>query len=185
MSKKRWVIGLVGAAAVVFLGAYAVSPVFAARALVADAKAGDVQGLERRVDFPAVREDLKAQLQDRARRELGDDRLSGSLAGLGILLAPTVIDMAVDAVVTPQAIATIVRTAEAPKPEDALRGREAPPQPSESEGSDTEVRYSYRDLNTFGARVFDPAEPDQSVDLVMSRQGLFNWRLTRVVLPRG
>ncbi|WP_122466026.1 DUF2939 domain-containing protein [Brevundimonas lutea] len=183
MAKKRVVFGLVGLAVVAFVGVYTVSPVFAARALVADARSGDVEGLERRVDFPAVREDLKAQLQDRLRRELGDDRLSGSLAGLGLLLAPALIDGAVDAVVTPDAIAAIVRTAEAPDPGAAVPAPEAA-NPSELE-DETEVRYSYRDLNTFGARVFDPAEPDQSVDLIMTRQGLFAWRLTRVVLPEA
>ncbi len=183
MAKKRVVFGLVGLALVAFVVAYAASPVLAARALVADAKSGDVEGLERRVDFPAVREDLKAQLQDRLRRELGDDRLSGSLAGLGMLLAPALIDGAVEAVITPDAIAAIVRTAEAPDPGEAAPVPEAA-DPAESE-DDIEVRYSYRDLNTFGARVFDPVEPEQSVDLIMTRQGLFDWRLTRVVLPEA
>ncbi len=184
MAKKRIVFGIIGLALAGFIAAYALSPVFAARALVEDARAGDVAGLERRVDFPAVREDLKGQLRDRLRREAGtDDRLGSALGGLGMLLAPALIDGAVEAVVTPEAIAAIVRTAQAPTPREAARGE--PPAVDTETPRRTEVLYSYRDLNTFGVRVFDPAAPDQSVDLVMGRHGLFDWRLTRVVLPQS
>lgn len=178
-ARKRLIAGAVLALVAVFLLAYGLSPVFAAQGLVSAARAGDVAGLERRVDFPAVREDLKVQLRERLSRELTHDaRLGGALADLGMMLAPALVDGAVETVVTPANLAALVRTAETPR-----SGEPAEAPPSEDEGPDTEVRYSYRDLNTFGARVFDPSRPEQSVDLVMTRRGLFDWKLSRVVLP--
>ena len=168
-----------------FVVAWAASPVFAVKGLVHAARQGDEAGLERHVDFPAVRQDLKLQLRDRLLNELRNDPelRDNPWAGLGLALVPAMVDGAVDVFVTPQAISAMVRNAEAPEP--TLPGQDLPdaPPPPETTDRDAKVRYSYRDMNTFGARVTDPDRPDQSIDLLMQRQGLFGWKLTKIVLP--
>ena len=63
----RLIAILIGA----FLVAYFASPVFAVRSLINAARTGDEARLERLVDFPAVRDDLMAQLNAQLVRRFG------------------------------------------------------------------------------------------------------------------
>lgn len=100
----------------VFVLAYAVSPILAARSLVQAAKTGDEQALERQVDFPAFRASLKDELSARMFAEMRKDDRLGGLSGLGMMLAPTLVSGAVDAFVTPQAISAMVQEGQRPSP---------------------------------------------------------------------
>jgi hypothetical protein len=183
---KTWIIRLALAAVALAALAWLAAPVFAVKGLIHAARAGDAHGLERHVDFPAVREDLKLQLRSRLVDHLRDDpeMARNPWAGLGLALAPALVDGAVDAFITPQAIGAMVRSAEAPEP--IIAGERLPgaePSAPQDDDEDVSIRYSYRDINTFGARVIDPDRPDQPIDFLMTRQGLFAWKLTRIVLP--
>lgn len=175
---KRLLTGL-GIAVVVALGiAWAASPVFAGQALIQAAKAGDEARLEQLVDFPALRQSLKdefnAELVARMRR---DPRVVESgLGGLGMMLAPMLLSGAVDAVVTPQGVAAMVRSGEAPDPT-----RDAPSSPSaEDEGEDIHQAWGYRDLNTFAITLTQREQPDEHLALLLKRHGLFGWKLAAV-----
>lgn len=181
MSKKL-IVGL-SVVAAVFLAAYFVSPVLAVRGLTEAARTGDEAALRQRVDFPAFRaslkEELNAELMVRMRADPRSD--NPVLSGLGMLLAPSLVSGAVDAFVTPQAIATMVRSARAPDPID----RPEPAEPAEpsAQGRDT-VRQSwaYRDLDTFAVTLTNSEHPDQHLALLMERRGLFSWKLAGIDL---
>jgi hypothetical protein len=113
------------------------------------------------------------------RRDLG--RKDSALSGLGMMLAPVLVSGAVDAFVTPQAVAAMVQTAEAPDPTDRQ-----PPEPRAADGED-DIRqsYSYRGLNTFVVTLTDPDHADEPLDLLMERRGLFGWKLAGVDLPEA
>ncbi len=173
-----WLVlgGAVAAAAV-----YVAAPVLAARELVAAAKAGDAAGLERRVDFPAFRESLKDELNARLMREMrdSDDRAGRALA---MLFGPALVSGVVDAFVTPEAIAVMVREGEPPAP-DLEGGAAAPAEPET--GPDERVRQSYgfRDLNTFTVTLSRDDRPETPVVLLMQRRGLIDWKLAGIDLP--
>ena len=114
MKRRLWA-GLAMAAVVVFLGAYALSPVFAAHALIQAGKRGDAETLNRLVDFPAFRASLKEELNQALAEEMRDrgGEAGDVLAGLGMLLAPALVSGAVDTLVTPEAIGQMVRSGEA------------------------------------------------------------------------
>jgi hypothetical protein len=173
-------IGAAAVVAVVLVGAWALSPVFAVRALTQAAKAGDEAALRRLVDFPAFRDSLKDELNASFVASMRDDpRASdGGLSALGMLLAPALVSGAVDAFVTPQAIAAMVETAEGPQPA-RLDGSEA-----EAKNGDKDIRQSwaYRDLNTFAVTLSDRDEPGDRLALLMERRGLFGWELAGVDL---
>ncbi|CAN5249935.1 DUF2939 domain-containing protein [soil metagenome] len=181
---RKLVTGLVLVLAIAGLALFAASPMFAVRNLIAAAKAGDEAQLNRQVDFPAFRTSLKealnARLVDQMRADLGDR--GGALGGLGMLLAPSLIGGAVDAFVTPQAVAAMVREGEAPGARDLARGRVTPA----DNAPNTRVRqsYSYRDVNTFAVRLTRDDQPDDHIDLLMERRGPFTWKLAGVDLPR-
>jgi len=176
---------LVAIVVVAFAAAYLGSPVLASQALVKAAKAGDEAALDRLVDFPAFRTSLKEELNARLvaemRADLGDNDRGNVLSGLGMILAPSLISGAVDAFVNAPAIASMVRTAEAPA--TTPTGRVTPP-PAEKATDEDKVRrsYGYRDLNTFVVTLRRDDKPNEQVDLLMQRRGLFAWKLAGIDL---
>ena len=74
----------------------------------------------------------------------------------------------------------MVRTAREPDPADIV-SRATP----ESTEQDRDIRqsYGYRDLNTFVLSLTDPDRPDETLKLLLTRHGLFGWKLSGVDLP--
>ncbi len=179
---KGWARGLLILSAVAVVVAYLAMPILTVRALVRAAETGDEAALERLVDFSAFRESLKEQLTGRLMAEMREDEGTddSALAGLGMLFGPMLVDGAVDMLVTPQAIAAMVETAEAPDPTDGVT-------PAEAEGEDAEIRksYGYRDLNTFVLGLTDPQRPEETLNLLLKRDGPFGWTLAGVELPEA
>lgn len=173
---RKLVLALVIAGLVIAV--LAVSPVFAARSLIAAAERGDVDALERQVDFPALRESLKDELNAELRREMGRRaaEADSALAGLGMMLAPTLMASAVDALVTPDGVAAMVRSGDAPRPEQGQ------PAPTAGDGDDVRQSYGYRDLNTFAITLTDRDHPDRPLSLLMTRRNLIGWKLSGVDL---
>lgn len=179
MSKTVKAIITAGALAVAAL--WAAAPVFAAQSLVRAARAGDQTDLRRLVDFPAFRQSLKdelnAHLVAQMREKTGGD---SALSGLGMLLAPTVVSGAVDALITPQAISAMVRTGEAPKPSTVLKD-----EPPQADRSEVKLGYGYRDLNTFAVTLTRADRPGEPVVLLMERRGIVDWKLAGIDLPEA
>ena len=89
---------------------------------------------------------------------------------------------AVDAVVTPQVVAHMVTTAEAPE----ATGRPAPePAAGPSGGKDIHQAWGYRSLNEFAVTLTDRDRPDDQLALIMERRGLFDWKLAAVDIQSG
>lgn len=176
--KTRLLTGGAIAAVAVLLIVWVASPVLAGQALIRAAKAGDEQALDRLVDFPALRSSLKTELNDEVVNRVGHDpRVERSgLGGLGMILAPMLLGGAVDAVVTPQGVAAMVRTGEAPDPT-------APPKKaSGDDGSDVHQSWGYRDFDTFAITLTQRKDPDRRLALLLDRRGLFGWKLAGVDL---
>lgn len=179
MSKKL-LTGVALAAVVLFAAAWGLAPIFAGQALIRAAKAGDAAKLEQLVDFPALRASLKEELNQELITRMGrDPRVAESgLGGLGMMLAPMILSGAIDTVVTPQVLAEMVTTAEAPDP-----SRRDKPEPAD-ERSDKDIHqaWGYRDLNHFAVTLTDRDQPDQHLALILERRGLFTWKLAAVDL---
>lgn len=179
--KKSLIVGLAAGAVVLFGIVWAAAPVLAAQALIRAARAGDERRIEALVDFPALRESLKAELNAELTARMNrDPRVAESgLGGLGMMLAPMILSGAVDAVVTPEVVAHMVMTAEAPDPT-----RPPPPEPAgdEADGDDIHQAWGYRSLNEFAVTLTDRDQPDDRLALIMERRGLFSWKLAAVDL---
>ena len=170
-------------AGVALVAAYLASPLFALNSLNAAAKTGDRTTLERLVDFPAVRSSLKSQLKDAMARSVSEDPdlRDNPFAAFGQILMIGVIDKAVDAYATPEAISQMVAARRAPS-------RISPAEPSAPvvsakprSQSETELRYSYQTLDRFKATYRDKGKPDEpGFGLTLARQGLFRWKLVQI-----
>lgn len=174
---RKTVIAIVALLAVAALAGYVASPYVAFYELQTAAKAGDRDGLEDGVDFPAVREDFKAQLNGALMAKTqSDPKLKGNpFVAIGLLIAPAVIDRMIDAYVTPEAIAQMVVNARAPKPG-------APRTPSAG-NAHVSSRYAYASLNRFKVAMIDDTRPDKPITFVLERRGVFAWKLVRIELP--
>lgn len=180
--KSRPLIAVVAVVVGLFLVAYFASPLLAVRGLVSAAKAGDATALEQRVDFPALRQSMKDQMNARLvaqmRKDLGEH--DKALGGLGLLLAPSLISSAVDGLITPKAVAAMVTEAREPRASDAVG---QPVVRSEDEGDKIKRGYGYRDLDTFAVTLSQPRHPDRKLSLLLKRHSLFFWKLAGVELP--
>lgn len=174
--------GLLVLAVLAFVGAYFGSPVLAVQSLIKAAEAGDAEALERKVDFPALRQSLKDEMAGRFADELREKAggLGAGLGGLGMALAPSLADSAVDALVTPRVVAEVVRTGQRPETRDVVRGGDAEPKATDGR---LHRAYGYRDLNTFVIKLSREDRPEQPLRLLMTRHGLFDWKLSGVEFP--
>ena len=163
-------------------GAYAASPLLAFHQLKQAAETGDKERLEALVDFPAVREDLKSQVDSKAiklaRTASGVGYLPAMIAGrLGSALG----DRAVDQVVTSEGISEIVSAGRAAhggyKDKDKVEGSGA-----KSGTPTTVVRYAYLTPDRFRVSIAPADAPNQQIALIMDRRGLFSWRVEQIEL---
>lgn len=173
---------LIGVAVIGFAVAWFGSPVLAARDLTEAAKTGDEAELKRLVDFPAFRSSLKDELRDEMVARLRMDNALGdsALSGIGMILAPGLVNGAIDILITPEVIAEVVNSGETPDPTRRLRNREPEKAEADAKGDEVKQSYGFRDLNTFTITLSQTDDPDQKLALLMKRQGLFGWKLSGV-----
>jgi hypothetical protein len=101
-----------GAAALLMLGSYLAFPLYATRALGDALRSGERERLERSIDFESLRASLRTELDARGRAMLGDGPILNDLADL---FGSTLLDNAVEVYVTPQALATLIRSGDLSK----------------------------------------------------------------------
>jgi hypothetical protein len=169
--KKVLALVLLGGA---LIGAWVYwSPRVAARDLRNAAQTGDVEELHRLVDFPIVREHLKADLKVSMMRSIDTTDQSGLGSALGTGFGGMMIDGLVNQVVSPSGIAALVRHGSVDTASTTSR-----PAPS------MDIRMGYRDLNTFVITTRDlDNPPSDTVNFILRRRGL-TWRLVRVAIPQ-
>ncbi|KAK0360075.1 hypothetical protein LTR94_028727, partial [Friedmanniomyces endolithicus] len=157
---KKIAIGLCCAILGLALVACFASPFVAAQGLIRAARAGDVAGLERYVDFPAFRTSLKAELNARAVMEIRE-RAGGDtgLAALGALLAPSLVEGAVDGFITAQGVAAMVRSGQKPEPQRPVPAADTPAEPKDR----LHKSWAYRGLNRFAVTLTREDRPNDAL----------------------
>lgn len=164
--------GVIAAVALVVIG-YLASPILAAGALRSALQSGDRDRLEQMVDFPAVREGLKQDLNSAMLEKIGSDPelKNNPFAGLGAAFVPMIVDRMIDAMVTPAGLAKIARSDDTA----TQQGGKA------AKGDKVPLHYAYVGLDRF--KVTDRAPGGNGAALVMERRGWFQWKLVRLQLP--
>ena len=187
MKHRLW-LGLAAVLAVAGLIYLAFQPVFTFQALANAGEAGDRDRLASLVDFPAVRDDLKDQLSERIEQAAGKDK--GLFGALGSLLGPSVVDQVVDAAVTPEGVAAIVRSGRAPLSDISGRKSALPPPPETapppSGGAANfttpkpKTKFGYTGFDSFKA--VTSTKDGEQLGWVLERRG-FGWKLAKIELP--
>jgi len=128
------------------------------------AEAGDLSALSARIDYPAVRADVKTQLRERLGHAEGS-----ALDRLGAAIAERLADPVVDAAVTPEGMRALFAS--------AAVARAARPSLTSADPSETRVRRDA--LGRFTLTSANGSGPE----VVFELQGL-SWRVTAVRLPK-
>jgi hypothetical protein len=150
------------------------SPRAAARDLRQAAMSGDVEELQRLVDFPLVREQMKADLKANLMRSVDTSRGEGGLASALVTgFGGMMVDGLVNQIVSPSGIAALVRYGKTDSSKNATR-----------HSSELVTRMRYGGLSTFIITARNPESPPaDTINFVLRRRGL-SWQLVRVGMPR-
>lgn len=170
----------VGAALVivVLLTFYAISPWIAVAGLRNAAKNNDVADLEEYVDFPALRESLKGWITASMMKSMQTKDLKDNpFAGLGMLLANSLVGPMVDAMITPSALGAM---ASGQFKGTAPKGAIIADNNSNDSPSFFATGMHYTSLNRF---VFEKENNGKFMQIQFRRSGIFGWKLYGVKLP--
>jgi hypothetical protein len=160
------------------------APHLTVRAMQRAVERGDAAALARHVDFPAVREDLKAQFASAASARFGGDG-SGGWRDFGAALASTAAAPAIDAAVSEQGLMLLFTG----------RGlaRELMPSTDAAPATDSAAQNArqqrgeggYVDGSTFVVRVDIGGDPALPATLTLRRHRGLLWKLSGIALPLG
>ncbi len=151
------------------------TPHMAVSEMESAAEARDAARLSEYVNYPELKESLKAEfsttLSATARQKTNNDLLST----LGAALVAGFVDPMIDTLVTPEGLAMMM------KGNVSKDNKQA----SASKSSDTDVKTSssYESFNRFVVVASRKDAPNEPVQLVFNRHGLFDWKLSSVRLP--
>jgi hypothetical protein len=160
--------------ATVALAIYLISPYFALYRIDHAVRDGDTLRLERYADWPAIREQLRADLKGLAletvTKQTANNDTAGSLAsGLAMLMVPAVVDRMVDANVNPDGVIRALNDGTKGTPRKSLRDL---------------VAYAFFESPTeFRVDLRNPHSPDGPKITALLELSGSGWRVTRVKLP--
>lgn len=174
--QARWLASLAVGVLTVAFGA---TPYVAAHRLMAAAEARDAAALSGRVDFPALRANLKAEL---TRQLQGGEAATGLRAALGGALASALVQPAVEAAVTPENLARLF-AGQSPAVASPDNRPKHDTGPANAERAATETRLAYETWDRFAITLRQAGRPAQPVTLLLERRGLWDWKLAGVRLP--
>jgi hypothetical protein len=129
------------------------------------------------IDFPVLRENLKAEINARMLFELNkDEKLKSDLfAGLATIAGPSIVNNMVDGYVTPAAIELLFKGETRQKDTQANFGAEIFTKDFLS-GQNGEVTSTYKTFNEFQI-AYKPKNGEQIL-LILERRSLIRWQLT-------
>jgi hypothetical protein len=177
---KKW-LALALIALLGVLGWIAAGPFMTVNAIREAIRAEDTAALSEHVDFPVLRQNLRAQVEDDLARRAGADMQGSPLGAIALGLANSVAGGAVDALATPAGIGAILqgrallhRISGAGIRSDDSLAHAAPPDPLR------DARYRFESPSRFTATV--RSGDGDPVVFVLHRQGL-RWKLDDIRLP--
>ncbi|QCI93395.1 DUF2939 domain-containing protein [Novosphingobium sp. EMRT-2] len=171
--KKSILIAM--AIGLVAIGIYGGSPYYALHSLRAAAIDADSDKLEANVDFPAVRDNLKSQMTAALVNKMQNDpeMKNNPFSGLGLLVLPGIVDRMIDAYVTPDGIAAI------------LRGQNPTEKTKIEDNPDIQSQARYVSLDRFRVRLRNVKLNQEGPSFLLERRGFATWKVIRLELPPG
>lgn len=178
----KWLFA--GALAALFAWIW-LAPHLTVNAMRKAAERGDAEALSSHVDFPALRESVRVQFAARVSERFGG---GSGWSRLGADFATTLASPAIDAMVSPEALAMIFAGRDV-RDRYAEPASATPPAADAAEshgGIDTSrwrLSMGYDDLSTFSVKVANDGLGPAPLRLVFKRHNLLWWKLSGIELP--
>ncbi|HEY4082218.1 MAG TPA: DUF2939 domain-containing protein [Burkholderiaceae bacterium] len=169
---------LIGTVLAILLGGFYGTPWLALHEIRKAARANDLEQLNNLIDFPQLRENVRLGVLERL--TLSDDGRTGSKArALGAAVAGALLGPMVDAFITPETVATLLRGQRPSTKVGKVWSGNGPEKP-------LRMHAHYESVNRFVYSIRpagEDGEKEDPVDFVFYREGLFNWKLAELRLP--
>ncbi|HET9645710.1 MAG TPA: DUF2939 domain-containing protein [Burkholderiaceae bacterium] len=185
MRSKALKLGIV--AVLVTVAAYWYwSPLVAIHQMREAARSGDADSFNDHVDYPRLRESMKAQLSTALTRKLGSDRQQNNEfakagAALGAMLGLPLVDKMVDAFVRPE---TVMQAMQQGKMMPKRQPEGAPSSPAARHEEKMQWQSERKGVDKYIAYALRPGRPeDERIAIVLERNGFAHWKLTEIRLP--
>jgi len=166
-----WLVGLL----VIFAIYLYASPYIALYNIKNAAEQKDADKLSGYIDFPSVKQSIKDQVKAAMVEELAASDKQDGFEALGTMLAAAMIDPIIDGLVTPDGVALMLQ---GQKLVFDLNN-DTPEGVPEAKNDDIDYKAGYLSFNRFKVEIIDANDPDESLDVIMHRDGL-SWKVTRI-----
>ncbi|WP_250865598.1 DUF2939 domain-containing protein [Caballeronia sp. INSB1] len=145
----------------------------------------DADAFSSHVDFPAMRESLRAQFMTmmHAKMAASSDLKNNPFAGFGMMLGVGIVNQMIETMVTPAGVmALMAKDAKAATSSSEASAQSTGTQTNPTD-SQAKPRYSidYKDWSTVTAAFGDTS--DQKGEFVFKRDGIWSWKLAALTLP--
>lgn len=176
---KKLIIIIAVLAVFGFGGYFFASPYLAVYTVRNAIEQGDAEKLSDYVDYPLLRESMKAELNKKLTKD--DDGLGDKI---GSYMASALADGLVDAMVTPKGLKAILASqgGSDDEPVEKKPDKEEKPKEKSDKPKKKALEMGYRDMNTFAVDILTK-RGNVSATLLINRVGLFGWKLTAVEFP--
>ena len=190
MFKKNF--GYSAIAASVVTGCYAfASPWLALRDLTQAFEDQDTRQLEKLVDFPELREDIKVTAKAAMMKSAAIELEGNPFAAMGIMMANAIVDPIIDQVISPAGLQLFFSAGEmsggadaVPENIDAIARGLIPSSDDGGEASrGIEVKTEYVGINEFEVQIRNADMFNESVSIYMRREGLGGWKVNGIRVP--
>lgn len=175
MNKKiTWSIVAVVLAILAYLYA---SPYIALNSIKNTAQAGDSDTVSKYIDYSSVRQSFKDQMNVVMMKEMGKHENNG-FAALGAMLASSMVEKMVDALVTPEGMTMMLQG------KNLKESAKGSVQQESSETQDEhkpDYKSGYTSLNDFEVVIKDQ-DKAKEVKVMMVRDGL-SWKINKIAVP--
>jgi hypothetical protein len=176
---KRQGFWVVGGAIAAFIGGgllYA-SPYLTLYQMYQAVEHRDTKSISDSVDFPALRESVRENLQSVVLKETAKQN-NPLMNLLGAALGSAILKPAIDSMVTPEGVMALLEG------QRLQPGGNVGAQSLSEKAAKVDVNPRYESLNEFVVGVKPKGEDVPPVDVILSREGL-GWKITGVRLPKS
>ena len=191
MFKK--IFGYSAIAASVVTGCYAfASPWLALKDLTQAFEDQDIRKIEKLVDFPELREDIKVTARAAMMKSTAIELEGNPFAAMGIMMANAIVDPIIDQVISPAGLQLLFSAGEmsggadgVPENIDAIARDLIPSSDGGEVSRGIEVKTEYVGINEFEVQVRNVEMFNESVSFYMRREGLGGWKVDGIRIPES
>lgn len=177
MNNKK-IIGIGFAVVVLLIAGFLSLPYITLMQIKSAAEAHDGEALSEHVDFPAVRQSLKDQMNIMMAKELSQKKENDPFAAFGAAFGGMFVEKMVDAYITP---AGLTQMMSGEKPEQRRKNIKTPQKPEQEKEPLQDAELSYESLSKFSVTITE-YDSEKKIKFILRREGL-TWRLSEIILP--